>query len=64
MKKYLKILIITLGIQLGCWVLGATIANIPLAEDVLGAVGVIIFLLGFPISIVVDIVLATSWGKV
>lgn len=62
MNKYLKILIITTGIQLGSVALGMILANLSEEPGSLSAIGTVLFLFGFLISIVADIVLAIKWG--
>lgn len=62
MKKYIKILVITLGIQLGCVVIGMLLTNMPGLRESLAPVGAVLMLVCFPVSIVVDIVLAIKWG--
>lgn len=62
MKKYFKILMITLGIQLGCLAIGMLLANMPEMQGKLAPLGTVLLLISFPISIVVDIVLSIKWG--
>lgn len=62
MKKYIKILIITLGIQLGCLIIGMLLANMFRMQENLAPLGTVLFLISFLISIVVDIVLSIKWG--
>lgn len=55
MKNYIKILLITLSIQLGGIVAGALLSNLGSVSDRLGDT---IFLGCVPIAIIVDIILA------
>lgn len=63
MKKYLKILMITLGIQLGFLAIAILLANMPGMQEPLEPLGTVLLLISFPISIVVDIVLSMKWGE-
>ena len=57
MKRYIKILMITLGIQLGSLIIAMLLANMFRMQGNLALLGTV-----FPISIVVDIVLSIKWG--
>ena len=63
MKNYLKILFVTMLIQLGGFMLNSIFVNSTTGTSVLSEAGVWIFLACFPIAIIVDIVLALRWGK-
>ena len=63
MKTYLKILFITMMIQLGGFVINFILSNMAPTASPLADSGFWIFLAGFPIAIIVDIVLAIRWGK-
>lgn len=63
MKNYFKILLITFAVQLCGYVIGGVLTNLPIGEDIFGSTGLLICLLGFPISIVVDIILANKWAE-
>ncbi len=63
MKPFFKILFITMMIQFGCFGINFVFAGIePVAKKLL-EVGFWIFLAGFPIAIIVDVVLAIRWGE-
>lgn len=59
MKKYLKILLITLSIQIGCWIAGILFGQLPAA---VASKAAFLIVLGFPISFVADVILAVKWG--
>lgn len=59
MKTYIKILLITLGIQIGYFGIEWTLINVMNVKDGLD----IGFVLIFPISIIVDIILSIKWGR-
>lgn len=63
MKTYFKILFITMMVQLGGFMIYLIFINMAPAGSVLSEAGFWIFLAGFPIAIIVDIVLAIRWGK-
>lgn len=63
MKNYVKILFITMLIHLGCFGINVLFVNMVPASNPLSDIGIWIFLAGFPIAIIVDIVLAIRWGK-
>ncbi|MBE5929652.1 MAG: hypothetical protein E7268_01160 [Lachnospiraceae bacterium] len=63
MKSYLKILMITMAIQLGCFGINVLLVNTMPMESPLSDLGIWIFLAGFPIALIVDIVLAIRWGE-
>ena len=63
MKSYLKILFITMLIQMVCFWVNVFWSNMIPNESPLSGMGIWIFLAGFPIALVVDIVLAIRWGK-
>lgn len=63
MKSYFKILMITMAIQLGCFGINVLHVNMVPIESPLSDLGIWIFLAGFPIAIIVDIVLAIRWGE-
>ena len=63
MKSYFKILMITMLIHLGCFGISAMFVNIVSTASPLSDMGIWIFLAGFPIAIIVDIVLAIRWGE-
>ena len=58
MKNYIKILLITLSIQLGGIEAGALLSNLGSVSDTLDRLGDTIFLGCVPIAIIVDIILA------
>ena len=62
MKRYIKILMITLGIQLGSLIIAMLLANMFRMQGNLAHLGTVLLLISFPISIVVDIVLSIKWG--
>lgn len=62
MKRYIKILMITLGIQLGSLIIAMLLANMFRMQGNLALLGTVLLLISFPISIVVDIVLSIKWG--
>ncbi len=59
MKTYIKILLITLGIQIGYFAIEWILINV---MDVKNGFD-IGFVLIFPISIIVDIILSIKWGR-
>ena len=63
MKSYFKILMITMLIHLGCFGISVLFVNMVPASNPLSDLGIWIFLAGFPIAIIVDIVLAIRWGE-
>ena len=63
MKNYFRILMITMAIQLGCFGINVLLVNTVPMESPLSDLGIWIFLAGFPIALIVDIVLAIRWGK-
>lgn len=63
MNKFFKILMITMLIQLGCFGLNVLLVNMVPIESPLSDLGIWIFLAGFPIALIVDIVLAIRWGE-
>ena len=63
MKNYLKILFVTMLIQLGGFMLNSIFVNITPGTSALSEVGFWIFIASFPIALIVDIVLALRWGK-
>lgn len=63
MKPYFKILFITMLIHLGCFGMSVMFVNMVPTESTLSDIGLWIFLAGFPIAIIVDIILAIRWGK-
>ena len=62
MKSYLKILLITLAIQVGGLVVSKILYNLSGGTGVLSDLRIIIVLLCILASIIVDIVLAIRWG--
>lgn len=62
MKKYLKILLITLAIQLGGFVVSLIIYNLSGGTGKLSSLGIILVLLCILASIIVDVILAIRWG--
>ena len=54
---------ITMAIQLGCFGINVLLLNMTPIESPLDDLGIWIFLAGFPIALIVDIVLAVRWGK-
>lgn len=63
MKSYFKILMITMLIQLVCFGINVLLVNTISMESPLSDLGVWIFLAGFPIALIVDIILAIRWGE-
>ncbi len=63
MKNYLKILGITAGIQIASYLVAVLFAEMPIGLEDSSLIGVKIFLTGYVVSTVVDIVLAVKWGK-
>ncbi len=63
MKPYFKILLITMLIQLTGFGINFMFVNMVPATSSLSDIGIWIFLAGFPIALIVDIVLAIRWGK-
>lgn len=62
MKKYLKILLITLAIQLGGIFVGLFLSYLGSSMGFLNRLGTIILLGCVPVVIMVDIILAIRWG--
>ncbi len=63
MNKFFKILMITMLIQLGCFGINVLLVNMVPIESPLSDFGIWIFIAGFPIALIVDIVLAIRWGE-
>ena len=64
MKNYLKILLITLGMQIGWIALGMLLAKIPgMLPGIFSEIMIYGFFLVLLLSIGVDIVLSIKWGK-
>lgn len=63
MKNYFKILFITMMIQLAGFGINVLFSNMAPPGSLLSDAGFWIFLAGFPIALIVDIVLAIRWGK-
>ncbi len=63
MKSYFRILMITMLIQLVCFGINVLLVNTMPMESPLSDLGIWIFLAGFPIALIVDIVLAIRWGE-
>ena len=62
MKNYLKILLITLAIQLGGLAVSSMLYDLSGGDIILSDVGDIIVVLCIIASIIVDIILAIRWG--
>ncbi len=63
MKSYFRILMITMLIQLVCFGINVLLVNTVPMESPLSDFGIWIFLAGFPIALIVDVVLAIRWGE-
>ena len=63
MRNYLKILLITLTIQLGFDTCGTLLSELLETTGNISDISLVCSLVGVPISIVVDIVLSIKWGK-
>lgn len=62
MNKYVKILFVTLGIQVGLLLMAYIFYNLPIGYDILKKVGLLIFVVNTPISLIIGIVLAIKCG--
>lgn len=63
MKKFLKIFLITLAIQLGGIVAQKILYDLESGSNTLSRVGTIILLVSILVAILVDIILAIRWGS-
>lgn len=62
MSRYLKILVITLFIQIFCFTLFKVLSTGQNSSLMADKIGTVFFFAAIPVSIITDIVLAVMWG--